>query len=60
MREQLRGIMTDIETIAREAKMVAFNARIVAARSGQAGRSFRWWPGCCPTSPARSITGQEA
>ncbi|MBN9358846.1 MAG: type IV pili methyl-accepting chemotaxis transducer N-terminal domain-containing protein [Herbaspirillum huttiense] len=40
MREQLRGIMTDIETIAREAKMVAFNARIVAARSGQAGREF--------------------
>jgi methyl-accepting chemotaxis protein len=40
MREQLRGIMTDIETIAREAKMVAFNARIVAARSGQAGKEF--------------------
>jgi hypothetical protein len=40
MRDQLRGIMTDIETIAREAKMVAFNARIVAARSGQAGREF--------------------
>lgn len=40
MRNQLRGIMTDIETIAREAKMVAFNARIVAARSGQAGREF--------------------
>ena len=40
MRHQLRGIMTDIETIAREAKMVAFNARIVAARSGQAGKEF--------------------
>lgn len=40
MRQQLRGIMTDIETIAREAKMVAFNARIVAARSGQAGKEF--------------------
>lgn len=40
MREQLRGIMTDIEVIAREAKMVAFNARIVAARSGQAGKEF--------------------
>ncbi|WP_432240881.1 methyl-accepting chemotaxis protein [Herbaspirillum robiniae] len=40
MRNQLRGIMTDIETIAREAKMVAFNARIVAARSGQAGKEF--------------------
>ncbi|WP_290977536.1 type IV pili methyl-accepting chemotaxis transducer N-terminal domain-containing protein [Herbaspirillum sp.] len=40
MRNQLRGIMTDIETIAREAKMVAFNARIVAARSGHAGKEF--------------------
>ncbi|WP_141917482.1 MULTISPECIES: methyl-accepting chemotaxis protein [unclassified Herbaspirillum] len=40
MRKQLRGIMTNIETIAREAKMVAFNARIVAARSGLAGKEF--------------------
>lgn len=40
MRQQLRGIMTDIETIARQAKLVAFNARIVAARSGQAGKEF--------------------
>lgn len=40
MRNHLHGIMTDIETIAREAKMVAFNARIVAARSGHAGKEF--------------------
>lgn len=40
MRNQLRGIMTEIETIAREANMVALNARIVAARSGQAGKEF--------------------
>ncbi len=40
MRNQLRNIMTDIETIAREAKMVAFNARIVAARAGHAGKEF--------------------
>lgn len=40
MKKQLRGIMTDIETIARQAKMVAFNARIVAARAGQSGKEF--------------------
>lgn len=40
MRNQLRGIMTEIETIAREANMVALNARIVAARSGVAGKEF--------------------
>jgi hypothetical protein len=40
MKKQLRGIMTDIETIAKQAKMVSFNARIVAARAGQAGKEF--------------------
>ena len=40
MRHRLRTIMTDIETIAREAKMVAFNARIVAARAGESGKEF--------------------
>ncbi len=40
MHAQLHGVMTDIETIAREAKMVAFNARIVAARAGEAGKEF--------------------
>lgn len=40
MRKQLHSIMTEIETIAREANMVALNARIVAARSGHAGKEF--------------------
>jgi len=40
MKKQLHGIMTDIETIAKQAKMVSFNARIVAARAGQAGKEF--------------------
>jgi hypothetical protein len=40
MKRQLRGVITDIETIAKQAKMVAFNARIVAARAGHAGREF--------------------
>lgn len=40
MKKQLRGVITDIETIARQAKMVSFNARIVAARAGFAGREF--------------------
>ncbi|WP_371867606.1 methyl-accepting chemotaxis protein [Duganella guangzhouensis] len=40
MKKQLRGVITDIETINRQARMVAFNARIVAARAGQAGKEF--------------------
>lgn len=40
MKKQLVGVITDIETIARQAKMVAFNARVVAARAGHAGREF--------------------
>jgi hypothetical protein len=40
MKKQLRGVITEIETIAKQAKMVAFNARIVAARAGFAGREF--------------------
>jgi hypothetical protein len=39
-RKHLKGIMTDIETIAKEARMVSFNAQIVAARAGTAGREF--------------------
>ncbi|MEO5933158.1 MAG: methyl-accepting chemotaxis protein, partial [Duganella sp.] len=37
---QLRGVITDIETINKQARMVAFNARIVAARAGAAGKEF--------------------
>jgi methyl-accepting chemotaxis protein len=33
-------MMGDIKTIARQARMVAFNAQIVAARAGQAGKEF--------------------
>lgn len=38
VRKQLRGVITDIETINRQARMVAFNARIVAARARGPGR----------------------
>jgi hypothetical protein len=40
VRKQLRTVITDIETINRQARMVAMNARIVAARAGHAGREF--------------------
>lgn len=39
-KRQLQEMMGDIKTIARRARMVAFNAQIVAARAGQAGREF--------------------
>lgn len=39
MRE-LRGIVTDIQQVAREAKIVSFNAQVIAARAGHAGREF--------------------
>ena len=40
VKKQLHGIMGDIKSIAKQARMVAFNAQIVAARAGQAGREF--------------------
>ncbi|MDB5935417.1 MAG: Chemotaxis protein [Massilia sp.] len=39
-RRQLQEMMGDIKTIARQARMVAFNAQIVAARAGPAGKEF--------------------
>jgi hypothetical protein len=39
-KRQLQDMMGDIKTIARQARMVAFNAQIVAARAGPAGREF--------------------
>jgi hypothetical protein len=39
-KRQLQSMMGDIKTIARQARMVAFNAQIVAARAGPAGREF--------------------
>lgn len=40
LKKQLHGIMSDIKTIAKQARMVSFNAQIVAARAGDAGREF--------------------
>lgn len=40
MKKQLRTVITDIEIIARQAKMVSFNARVIAARAGAAGKEF--------------------
>jgi hypothetical protein len=39
-KRQLQDMMGDIKTIARQARMVAFNAQIVAARAGPVGREF--------------------
>jgi methyl-accepting chemotaxis protein len=39
MRE-LSGIVSDIQGIAREARVVSFNAQVVAARAGANGREF--------------------
>lgn len=40
VKKQMHGIMSDIESIAKQARMVSFNAQIVAARAGHAGREF--------------------
>ncbi len=39
-KRQLQVMMGDIKTIAKQARMVAFNAQIVAARAGDAGKEF--------------------
>jgi hypothetical protein len=39
-KRQLHAMMGDIKTIAKQARMVAFNAQIVAARAGMAGKEF--------------------
>ncbi|WP_342130494.1 methyl-accepting chemotaxis protein [Hydrogenophaga sp. OTU3427] len=36
----LRAIVGDIQSVAREAKVVSFNAQVMAARAGTAGREF--------------------
>jgi methyl-accepting chemotaxis protein len=38
--KELADIVSDIHTIAREAKVVSFNAQVTAARAGQHGREF--------------------
>ena len=39
-RRQMQEMMVDIKTIARQARMIAFNAQIVAARAGPVGNEF--------------------
>jgi len=39
-RKQLADVMSDIESIAKQARIVSFNAQIVAARAGASGREF--------------------
>jgi hypothetical protein len=39
-RKQLTAVMGDIETIAKHARIVSFNAQVVAARAGHSGREF--------------------
>ncbi|WP_367849971.1 type IV pili methyl-accepting chemotaxis transducer N-terminal domain-containing protein [Rhodoferax sp. WC2427] len=40
MKRELSGIVSDIQNVAREAKVVSFNALVIAARAGQFGREF--------------------
>ena len=39
-RQQLSSVMEDIEQIAKHARIVSFNAQVVAARAGTSGREF--------------------
>ncbi len=39
-RRQVQEMMADVKTIARQARMLAFNAQVVAARAGREGRDF--------------------
>jgi len=39
-RKQLTAVMGDIEQIAKHARIVSFNAQVVAARAGHSGREF--------------------
>jgi hypothetical protein len=39
-RKQLKAVMGDIELIAKHARIVSFNAQVVAARAGHSGREF--------------------
>lgn len=40
MMQELASIVGDIQSVAKEAKVVSFNAQIMAARAGQHGREF--------------------
>jgi len=37
---ELKGIVTDIQQVAKQAKIVSFNALVIAARAGDSGREF--------------------
>jgi hypothetical protein len=52
-RRQMQELMGDIKTIARQARMVAFNAQVVAARAGEVGREF-----AVVASTMTNITGE--
>jgi len=53
LRRELHAMMGDIKSIAKQARMVAFNAQIVAARSGAPGREF-----AVVASTLTNITGE--
>lgn len=38
--KELKGIVGDIQSVAREAKVVSFNAQVIAARAGTVGKEF--------------------
>lgn len=40
MMKELVGIVDDIQSVAKESKVVSFNAQVMAARAGQHGREF--------------------
>lgn len=40
IRRELKGIVGHIQSVAREAKVVSFNAQVIAARAGAVGREF--------------------
>ena len=40
LKKELSGIVDDIQSVAREAKVVSFNAQVIAARAGVQGREF--------------------
>jgi hypothetical protein len=52
-RRQLHDMMGDIKTISRQARMVAFNAQIVAARAGPEGKEFAVVAGTMTTITAQ-------
>jgi len=40
MQTRITDLITDIQTVAKEARIVAFNAQVAARRAGEAGREF--------------------